>query len=63
MSVFSPDIIQDESDLEREKREEWVRSFMSKVAGAAHTINEKGKRAPGHYIVASQEIAEILKNL
>jgi len=63
MSLFNPNIIQDESDLERKIRDEWMRTFMSKVAGAAHMINEKGKRAPGHYIVASQEIAEILKNL
>ena len=63
MSLFSPNIIQDESDLEREMRDEWMKSFMSKVAGAAHMINEKGKRSPRHYIVASEQIAETLKNL
>lgn len=63
MSLFSPNIIQDESDLEREIRDECIRTFMSKMTGAAHMINEKGKRAPSHYIVASEQIAETLKNL
>ncbi len=63
MSLFSPNIIQDESDLEREIRNEWIRTFMSKVTGAAYMINEKGKRAPSHYIVASEQMAKTLKNL
>lgn len=63
MSVFDKDIIKNESDIEREIRNEWIRTFMSKVTGAAHMINEKGKRAPSHYIVASEQMAKTLKNL
>lgn len=63
MSVFNPDILEDESDINREKREECIRAFMSKMIGAAHMINEKGKCAPSHYIVASEQMAKTLKNL
>jgi ribosomal protein S16 len=63
MSLFNPNIMQDESDLEHEIRDERIRTFMSKVAEVTHTIREAGKRAPANYVVVSKEMAETLKNL
>lgn len=63
MSLFSPNIIQDESDLERYRQYEYIRKMMSQMNVVSWEINYKNEYAPSHYIVASEEMAKILKNL
>lgn len=63
MSLFSPNIIQDESDLERYRQYEYIRKMMSQMNVASWEINYKSDFAPSHYIVASEQMAKTLKNL
>lgn len=56
MSLFNPNIIQDESDLQRVRREEYIKKMMSLLVD---NINSKSKHSRSHYIVVSKEVAKM----
>lgn len=59
MSLFSPNIIQDESDLESYRRYEYIKKMMLQMTATSREINDRSKHAPSHYIVASEEMAKM----
>ena len=56
MSIFSPDIIQNESDIEAFKKREMLWKAMF---DAACEIDKRGKNTSAYYIVCNEEIAEV----
>jgi hypothetical protein len=48
MSVFNPNIIQDESDIELEKKRQ---AFMESLLNAANEVNRLSKKGMGEYMV------------
>ena len=55
MSIFNPNIIQYESDIERYQRQ---KRLWNKIIDAAHEIDKRGKNASAYYIVCNEETAE-----
>ena len=55
MSVFNPNIIQDESDIEAFRKRE---KFYAAMIDAAHEIDKHGKNASAYYIMCNEETAE-----
>lgn len=50
MSLFSPNIIQDESDIELLKKHQ---AFMESLLNATNKVNELSKKAKGVYVIMS----------
>lgn len=48
MSLFNPNIIQDESDIELEKKRQ---AFMESLLNASNKVNKLSKKAKGVYVV------------
>lgn len=59
MSIFDKDIMQDESDLEQVRREEYIKKMILQMDVTTREINDRSKHSLGHYIVASEEMVKM----